>query len=118
MRIVSFGCAALACIGVIFLRWVGAPLGAVWGLLFLAALFLAVGLYMTAQQQQPRVIELDREQREEIQRLVDFGQYGTAVSQVRLWFRNVDQQQAAAIVQDVIGVDHPAARSGGPGSVQ
>ena len=43
----------------------------------------------------------DKEQRAEIERLLGNGQFGTAVNQVRLWFRGTSHERATEIVQQL-----------------
>ncbi|MFS0246281.1 hypothetical protein ACL1B8_09050 [Corynebacterium striatum] len=47
------------------------------------------------------VEDLDESQREKLRRLLDNGQFGTAVKQVQLWFKGVGYEHAEEIVRQL-----------------
>ena len=101
MRTVYLVLAALACIAAVAAR---AATGAPWPLvaLIIAAVFLALALRANFQRAEEATLDdLDKEQRAEIKRLLGNGQFGTAVNQVRLWFRGTSHERATEIVQQL-----------------
>ncbi|MER0091364.1 hypothetical protein [Corynebacterium sp. KPL2680] len=102
MRTVYLVLAALACIAAVAAR---AVTGTPWlplVALIIAAVFLALALRANFQRAEEATLEdLDKEQRAEIKRLLGNGQFGTAVNQVRLWFRGTTHERATEIVQQL-----------------
>lgn len=102
MRTVYLVLAALACIAAVAAR---AATGAPWlplVALIIAAVFLALALRANFQRAEEATIDdLDKEQRAEIKRLLGNGQFGTAVNQVRLWFRGTSHERETEIVQQL-----------------
>ncbi|MEX3517110.1 hypothetical protein VVR26_06610 [Corynebacterium camporealensis] len=106
MRIFYFLAAVVFCIAAIVLRaWTGSPALPVVAIIG-AGLFLVLG-FSTHSGDTPgrdRPLELsdvDEKKRQTIRDLLDQGHYGTAVKQVRLWFRHVDQEGAEEVVQQL-----------------
>lgn len=98
MRTVYFTLAAVACVMALLIRALTSHVPVALFALLLAAVFLVLGLRKTARLRRPQPVHMNEEQEEELRRLVDVGQYGTAVGQVRLWFRDATQEEAVAIV--------------------
>lgn len=78
----------------------------VFGALVLAALMLVLTMRQRQGDQpgkdRPLVLrDLDESQRAELARLLDQGQFGTAVKQVRLWFKYVSADDAEAVVRAI-----------------
>lgn len=104
MKILYFSLAALACVGAIVARLLGAPLAVAVICLALAALGLFAGLRLRAEEdaRADAAVVLNEWQREEIGRLLEENRYGTAVKQVQLWHRGVDYAQAEKLVQELL----------------
>lgn len=106
MRYVYSLLAVLACVVVILARdfhWPGVVI--VVGLI-VAAAFLALALFR-GDQDRPgkdrplRQADFSPEREDEIRELVSAGKYGTAVKQVRLWYRHVGHDEAEAMVSQL-----------------
>ncbi len=68
----------------------------------LAAIALVIGLVQqgkTLEKSTDKV--LTEEQTAELERLLDNGQFGVAVGQVRLWFRGTSEEEAEAVVHSL-----------------
>ncbi len=68
----------------------------------LAAIALVIGLVQqgkTLEKSTDKV--LTEEQTAELERLLDNGQFGVAVGQVRLWFRGASEEEAEAVVHSL-----------------
>lgn len=107
MRYVYSTVAALFCLFAIVARAVDLPFVLIIISLMCAAIFLVLAVRQDMSNRPGRdrplaVDDLDEKKRAEIQRLLDEGQYGTAVKQVRLWFRHVEHDEAEAIVQKFV----------------
>lgn len=102
MRYLYFALAALGCIAALILR---AMTGQPWAplvALVAAAVFLVLGLMQSAKPAAAVSAEdLDESQREKLRRLLDNGQFGTAVKQVQLWFKGVGYEHAEEIVRQL-----------------
>ncbi|OFP67723.1 hypothetical protein HMPREF2976_10025 [Corynebacterium sp. HMSC077D10] len=101
MRYVLFAFSAFFCLAAIGSQLFGAPRLVAVVCMVLAALALVIGLVY-----QGRVIEsqekvLNEEQTAELERLLDNGQFGVAVGQVRLWFRGTSEEEAEAVVHSL-----------------
>ncbi len=99
MQKVSFLLAGLLCLAAVIGQLVGLPRVGALALLAGAAVFLALGFVTVGKRRDPGEVELDEEQRAEITRLLEEGKYGTAIGQVRLWFRNATDDDAEAVVR-------------------
>lgn len=68
----------------------------------LAAIALVIGLVQqgkTLEKSTDKV--LTEEQTAELERLLDNGQFGVAVGQVRLWFRGTSEEEAEEVVHSL-----------------
>ena len=108
MRYLYFFLAALGCIAALLLRaMTGQPWMPLVALLAGAA-FLALGLWRSARPATPvSETDLSEEQRAELNRLLENGQFGTAVKQVQLWFKGTDYNHAEKIVRGLNQTSHP-----------
>ena len=101
MRALYLTLSALLCVVAIVGRvWTGGPWLSLVAMVA-AAIFLTLGLRGRAQKAPVDVASLAEWQREELKVLLAQGQFGTAVKQVRLWFRDASEDDAAAIVQQL-----------------
>ena len=94
MRYVLFAFSAFFCLAAIGSQLFGAPRLVAVVCMVLAALALVIGLVS-----QEKV--LNEEQTAELERLLDNGQFGVAVGQVRLWFRGTSEEEAEAVVHSL-----------------
>ena len=97
MRYFLFGLSALLCLAAvvakIFHGGFALPLAP-------AFIFLVVGMLKSRSEQRPVQFEdLEGWHREELQGLLDNGQFGTAVRQVQMWFRGTSHERAEEIVR-------------------
>ncbi|MDY3127228.1 MAG: hypothetical protein SOW59_03745 [Corynebacterium sp.] len=95
--------AAMLCGFAIFVRAAGMSVVLAALALCAAAAFLVLamktGTGQEAGKHRPLCEEdLTADNKAELVRLLDNGQFGTAVKQVRLWFRHVNEDQAQAFV--------------------
>lgn len=100
MLFLLYGLSALLCIAALVAKLYFGGFAFPLALLIPAFVFLVVG--MLKQQRDERPVEfadLEEWQREELESLLESGQYGTAVRQVQLWFRGTSHERAEEIVQ-------------------
>lgn len=100
MRVVFFVLAALFSLTAIGVRLVQQPGWMAVVAIAVAGACLVVGFWLQAQAQGPRVVELNQEQRETIQRMKSEGNHAGAISQVRLWFKYATAEQARVAVAE------------------
>lgn len=102
MRYVLFALSAFFCLAAIGSQLIGAPRIVAVVCMVFAAIALAIGFV-----QQGKALEkstdkaLTEEQTAELERLLDNGQFGVAVGQVRLWFRGTSEEEAEAVVHSL-----------------
>lgn len=102
MRYVLFALSAFFCLAAIGSQLFGAPRLVAVACMVLAAIALVIGLVQqgkTLEKSTDKV--LTEEQIAELERLLDNGQFGVAVGQVRLWFRGASEEEAEAVVHSL-----------------
>ena len=102
MRYVLFALSAFFCLAAIGSQLCGAPRLVAVACMVLAAIALVIGLVQqgkTLEKSTDKV--LTEEQTAELGRLLDNGQFGVAVGQVRLWFRGASEEEAEAVVHSL-----------------
>ena len=100
MRILLYGLSALLCIAAVIAKIVVGGVALPLALLVPAFIFLVVGMLQQRREQRPVQFEdLEGWHREELQGLLDNGQFGTAVRQVQMWFRGTSHERAEEIVR-------------------
>ena len=100
MRYLLYGLSALLCLAAVFAKLFYGGFALPFALLVPAFVFLVVALLKHQSEQRPVEFEdLEGWHKEELQGLLDNGQYGTAVRQVQMWFRGTSHERAEQIVQ-------------------
>lgn len=99
MRFVLFALSALFCLAAIGSQFFGAPRYVALACMAIAAVAMVIGMVLYAKRQDaPGERVLTESQTQEIERLLEAGQFGVAVGQVRLWFRGTSEEEAEAVV--------------------
>ena len=101
MRAVFSSFSALFCVLAIAFVFTGQPRWMGMIAVGLAGLCFAFSLYLNYQSKQQGPIVLDDGQKAEIKKLLAEGKFGTAVNQVKLWYRNVSTDEAQSTVREL-----------------
>ena len=88
------------CIAAVIAKIVVGGMALPLALLVPAFIFLLVGMLQQRREQRPVEFgDLEEWHKEDLKRLLDNGQYGTAVRQVQMWFRGTSHERAEEIVR-------------------
>ncbi|APT93629.1 hypothetical protein CPHO_03220 [Corynebacterium phocae] len=99
MKVLYFFIASLACVAAIAAQWLGQPRWMALLALAVAGLCLVLGLLRSQPGMSRKRIDWDDEKQAEIERLLANNQYGTAISQIKLWFPHTSDGEAKTVVE-------------------